>query len=406
MQVNRALGASGASTSTTREPLPLKQRLSKALLEFSSSLAQSKGGGALVQVWMPEHCADGSVVLSAQGLPFAVVGVGDLLALFRCVSVRYRFATDVMKPTLMGAVGRVYATGEPEMSHDVQKYDKQVYLRVSEAQRCRVHSTMMVPVFSADSHGKPVAVFELVQSDKDCVFPAVMTWLKQCFEVVGLSTITVDPMRSMGFQKWPLQLEQGRTNNEPVTKLVMSNDFASPADTGEGQGNGGLNVAGLPPPKIEEVSDEAMSSNGNPPAAGTSMMRPAGTSTRVSNEENAAARQQQGNSGTLLGLLPPPPNGAMQSPTLNGVVNGLNGANGTGNGNGSMIKSKSDSTQQLAAWMAQNGVGPEALQTLKSLLQQDPTAKQLQQQISMQQQQQQQAMQNQQQQQQQQLAKQ
>ena len=33
-----------------------------------------------------------------------MAGVGDLLALFRCVSVRYRFSTDVMKPSLMGAI--------------------------------------------------------------------------------------------------------------------------------------------------------------------------------------------------------------------------------------------------------------------------------------------------------------
>ena len=56
---------------------------------------------------MPEQSTDGSTVLSAQGLPFTLVGVGDLLALFRCVSVRYRFSTDVMKPSLMGAIGRV-----------------------------------------------------------------------------------------------------------------------------------------------------------------------------------------------------------------------------------------------------------------------------------------------------------
>ncbi len=41
-----------------------------------------------------------------------MAGVGDLLALFRCVSVRYRFSTDVMKPSLMGAIGRVYSSLE------------------------------------------------------------------------------------------------------------------------------------------------------------------------------------------------------------------------------------------------------------------------------------------------------
>jgi hypothetical protein len=49
---------------------------------------------------------------TTKGLPFAVAGVGDLLALFRCVSCRYRFATDAMKPALMGAIGRVYTTCE------------------------------------------------------------------------------------------------------------------------------------------------------------------------------------------------------------------------------------------------------------------------------------------------------
>ncbi len=227
-----------------------------------------------------------------------MAGVGDLLALFRCVSVRYRFSTDVMKPTLMGAIGRVYSTLEvrrgvwshrhslaaaraslrlyssrplysrstlgvlrckrksqavegtftgarcvrpqrtrpvpcmapmqhvqhhkhsiqglvpvvtrvpntadlpvqaphappvrnlpnpvsfpqPEMSHNVQKYDKQVYLRVSEAQRCRVHSTLMVPIFGSEARDSPLAVFELVQGDKDVTFPAVLSQLSSCLQ--------------------------------------------------------------------------------------------------------------------------------------------------------------------------------------------------------------------------------
>jgi hypothetical protein len=36
--------------------------------------------------------------------------VGDLLALFRCVSCRYRFSANEARPELMGAIGRVYAT--------------------------------------------------------------------------------------------------------------------------------------------------------------------------------------------------------------------------------------------------------------------------------------------------------
>ncbi|GLC44355.1 hypothetical protein PLESTB_000478300 [Pleodorina starrii] len=185
----------------------LKQRLSKALLEVSATLASVKSG-ALVQVWMPEHTHDGTIVLSCQGLPFAVAGVGDLLALFRCVSVRYRFSTDVMKPTLMGAIGRVYSTLEPEMSHNVQKYDKQVYLRVSEAQRCRVHSTLMVPVFGSDSRDTPLAVFELVQGDRDVTFPAVLSQLTSSLQAVNLFTTDLGiAATTAGLRKWPMHID-------------------------------------------------------------------------------------------------------------------------------------------------------------------------------------------------------
>ena len=41
-----------------------------------------------------------------------MAGVGDLLALFRCISCRYCFATDASKPELLGAPGRVFTTQE------------------------------------------------------------------------------------------------------------------------------------------------------------------------------------------------------------------------------------------------------------------------------------------------------
>lgn len=69
------------------------------------------------------------------------------------------------------------------MSHDVQRYNRNVYLRVSEAQRCRVHSTLVVPVFMQHEPQSPAAILELVQNDKDCVFPEIMSSLSQCLEV-------------------------------------------------------------------------------------------------------------------------------------------------------------------------------------------------------------------------------
>ena len=71
----------------------------KALL--ASTMIQQSLHGTL----MPTLCL-------AQGLPFCVAGVGDLLALFRCISCRYCFGTSVDAPEILGAPGRVYTTGE------------------------------------------------------------------------------------------------------------------------------------------------------------------------------------------------------------------------------------------------------------------------------------------------------
>ena len=38
--------------------------------------------------------------------------MGDLIALFRCISCRYNFSTTTAAPDLLGAPGRVFATGE------------------------------------------------------------------------------------------------------------------------------------------------------------------------------------------------------------------------------------------------------------------------------------------------------
>ena len=64
---------------------------------------------------MPES-ADRGARLRTAGLPFCVSGVGDLLALFRCISCRYTFSLDLGRPELLGAPGRVVFTGEVRAS--------------------------------------------------------------------------------------------------------------------------------------------------------------------------------------------------------------------------------------------------------------------------------------------------
>lgn len=51
----------------------------------------------------PRALSQGGLALLLQGLPFAINGVGDLLALFRCISCKYKFSTDVTKHSSMGA---------------------------------------------------------------------------------------------------------------------------------------------------------------------------------------------------------------------------------------------------------------------------------------------------------------
>ncbi len=46
-----------------------------------------------------------------QGQPFCMAGIGDLLALFRCISCRYGFGTDASCPELLGGPGRVFTSG-------------------------------------------------------------------------------------------------------------------------------------------------------------------------------------------------------------------------------------------------------------------------------------------------------
>jgi hypothetical protein len=89
------------------------------------------------------------------------------------------------------------------MCNDVQKYDKQVYLRVTEAQRCRVHSTLVMPVFDAADAStgaqQPVAVFEVVQSGQSALFPEMLEWLSASLQVGGHTRTS--PMRLVFFAR-------------------------------------------------------------------------------------------------------------------------------------------------------------------------------------------------------------
>ena len=56
-------------------------------------------------------------VKNLQGQPYCAAGVVDLLALFRCISCRYCFSTDLTKPELLGAPGRVFTSRQVNIHH-------------------------------------------------------------------------------------------------------------------------------------------------------------------------------------------------------------------------------------------------------------------------------------------------
>lgn len=73
---------------------------------------------------------------------------------------------------------------QPEMSRNVQKYSKEVYLRASEAAQCRVHSTVVLPLFTAPDRRRSLGVVEVVQTQQDMSFSEIVATLARSLEVL------------------------------------------------------------------------------------------------------------------------------------------------------------------------------------------------------------------------------
>ena len=68
------------------------------------------------------------------------------------------------------------------MSRNVQKYSKEVYLRASEAQQCRVHSTVVLPLFTSADRTSSLGVVEVVQTQQDMSFSDIVATLARSLE--------------------------------------------------------------------------------------------------------------------------------------------------------------------------------------------------------------------------------
>ena len=72
------------------------------------------------------------------------------------------------------------------MSHNIQQCDKNQFMRVDEAHRCRLNSALFMPLYNNIGRQHPFAVFEAVQADTDVLFPVMVHWLTCCLQVSAL----------------------------------------------------------------------------------------------------------------------------------------------------------------------------------------------------------------------------
>lgn len=72
-----------------------------------------------------------------------------------------------------GLPGRVFLSGRPEWSPNVQYYSSEEYLRANYAARYDVRGTLAAPVFKQDS-GEVIAVLEIISMGEELRFDPLM----------------------------------------------------------------------------------------------------------------------------------------------------------------------------------------------------------------------------------------
>ncbi|CAG9466326.1 unnamed protein product [Pedinophyceae sp. YPF-701] len=189
-----ALGPAGTDTAI----VPFNDEFIERVVSRCASSLSVKSG-ILCQVWLPTKRGDGTIVLSTQGQPFNIRGKGDLLAMYRCFSCRYTFASDpsVEAPEanlLLGAPGRVFTGFRPEFTHNVQLYTPDMYPRVGHARQCRIFSSVVLPIFAlAGTEGPPRAcgVVEALSMDCDVPIGETLERMTDSLASLGLGTSTI-----------------------------------------------------------------------------------------------------------------------------------------------------------------------------------------------------------------------
>ncbi|GAB4819723.1 hypothetical protein N2152v2_006769 [Parachlorella kessleri] len=203
--------------STSSGAPDLVTRLQRSILNFQHQYferAQQDGGFAsdsgllsqqqLVQAWLPQRPgAEDTVVLRTKGMPYCVSGVGDLLAMFRCLSCRTHSLLDASPfPSHEGSLD---APGRPEYIASMQQCPSTAYNRTAEAAQCEVGSVLLLPLFAAGQERQGcLAVLEVVQTLEHLPAVEVSEVLASVIELQGFSTCTRQALDGC-LQKQPQQ---------------------------------------------------------------------------------------------------------------------------------------------------------------------------------------------------------
>lgn len=92
------------------------------------------------------------------------------------------------------------------MCLDVQQYDQNTYLRVQEAHVCRIHSTLIFPVFDGDAP-RPSAVVEISHHDESVELSQIVRVSIEALKDVGLKTKEIRSENvKLGLRKWPVEV--------------------------------------------------------------------------------------------------------------------------------------------------------------------------------------------------------
>lgn len=123
-----------------------------------------------------------------------------------------------------------------------------------EAQRCQVSSCLFLPVFTSPQRDRAAAVLEIIQSEPNAVFPALLDWAKVCLEGAGLCTTEVHKNAlADGLRAFKPQFEASAFESkvEQLPQVVSTALGTNRAGLNAESGNGATAVsAPMPPPGV------------------------------------------------------------------------------------------------------------------------------------------------------------